>query len=186
MDFSNRIDKMIKELSDLEHHLAIQGGSLAKTFKDNRIELHRQWLAQMAAQGTPVSKYSVGSWCPLTLFSRYHNGTLEIYWQLVHRKKVTKTVIYKHLRKGNGDKYDLRSLLSHAHSFERELVIQFEEEASIQRTRWAYLKKATAQLQLLKRSNDAESDLLRQLGCDSRDEVGYTWPKVARMDDSRY
>lgn len=163
MTMAHRIDQMLVARKLCEDICIAQADNLVKNFRVERIELQRAWFEEMAAKGTPRKRHKPGTWCPLNLFSRMHNGSLQIYWQLVHRDRVTRSLGYKHLAKNKSGGYDLRQLLGHANSFEKDLVAEYEEEAELQRLRWAQLIQVKDDLQMLKSLNGKEGALVRRI-----------------------
>jgi hypothetical protein len=162
MAINDRVDGIREQVAACEALCIQQGEFLVEGFRRERIALQKRAFADKRTLRNIEKPHRVGSWCPLNLFCRFHNGSLQIYWQLVHRDKRTRSIGYKHLSKNKRGGYDLRSLLAHAHDFERELVAEYEEEAECQRQRWQHLMKAKHYLQRLGEVNRIETTLLRR------------------------
>lgn len=162
MTIRRQLEQVVHSLTSVESRCAQQASILVANFRTERVWLHREWLDQIAGQGSGRGSHSIGTWCPLNLFSRLHNGSLQIYWQLVFRDRVTRSIGYKHLAKSKVGGYDLRQLLGHAHEFERELVAEYEQEAQRQRLRWAQLMKVKHHLNHMSALNEQEGALLRR------------------------
>lgn len=155
MNLGHRIETVQKEVSSWDQHLVRQAEVLVQNFRFERIALQKQWLDEAERSGRPKRRHTVGAWCPLNLFTRLHNGSLQVYWQLVYRDRVTRAIGFRHLAKTKAGGYDLRQLLGHANEFERGLVTEYEEEAQLQRQRWAQLKSLERHLAQLQIRNDA-------------------------------
>lgn len=121
----------------LKELLIEQGTWLAEGFRRDRIKAQTSWIHEQEAQGVSRGSLSRQIWCPLNLFSREQNGSLQIYWQLVYRSRATKKIGYQYLRRSEGGDYDLRTLFKHARDFEKDLVKEHEEEARRMRRRWS-------------------------------------------------
>lgn len=155
MSLGHRIETVQKEVSSWDQQLIRQAEVLVQNFRFERIALQKKWFDEAARSGRPRGRHTAAAWCPLNLFTRLHNGSLQIYWQLVYRDRVTRAIGYRHLAKTKAGGYDLRQLLGHANDFERDLVTEYEEEAQLQRQRWAQLKSLERHLTLMQIRNDA-------------------------------
>lgn len=162
MTLVRQIDLILDARDRCDEICITQANTLVKNFRVERIDLQKEWFQEMESKGTPRKKHRPGTWCPLNLFSRVHNGSLQIYWQLVHRDRITGSLGYRHLPKKKSGGYDLRQLLGHAHKFEKDLVAEYEEEAELQRRRWAKLIEVKDDLQMLKSMNGKEGALVRR------------------------
>ena len=160
---SDRLGAIKEHIAACEVECVQEGEVLVKRFRRERIDLHREEFANKKSLTSFFKPHRRGAWCPLNLFSRLHNGSLQIYWQLVHRDRRTKSVGYTHLSKNKRGGYDLRSLLSHAHEFERDLVAEYEEEAECQRQRWLHLMKIKHYQQRTAQIDDIETAHIRRL-----------------------
>lgn len=160
---SDRIEGIRVLIAGCEDECIEQAEALVSRFRKERIALHSKAFEHKRSFRSYYAPGSRGSWCPLNLFSRFHNGSLQIYWQLVHRDRRTKAVGYKHLAKNKRGGYDLRSLLAHAHVFERDLVIEYEEEAERQRQRWLHLMKMKHYRQRMLQAHTTDTALARRL-----------------------
>lgn len=162
MTLAKEIQHVRTAVDTWEQECVDQATVLVKNFRTERIALQSAWFRQMAAKGRPRGTHSIDAWCPLNIFARLHNGSLQIYWQLVHRDRHTRSIGYKHLAKKKSGGYDLRRLLAHAKSFERQLVAMYEEEAQLQRLRWAQLIRLRRELARMHEANHAEGVLMKQ------------------------
>ena len=140
-----------------------QAENLMRNFRTERIQAQKRWFDEMQRRGVMRGSHSKGTWCPLALFARLHNGSLQIYWQLVFRDRATRSVGYKHLAKRRQGGYDLRTLLAHANDFERDLVAEYEEEARLQRQRWQALMSVRRALRQLEVANGKQGALMRRI-----------------------
>lgn len=163
MILKHRIEDTLKETRSWEIECIRQAEVLMKNFRFERIHLQKNWFDEMARRGQQRGSHSIGTWCPLNLFTRFHNDSLQIYWQLVFRNRLTRSIGYKHLAKTRTGGYDLRQLLGHAHDFERELVAEYEEEAQLQRLRWKELTLLNRHLARMQRRDGAEGELMRRV-----------------------
>lgn len=158
-----RIEAMRTETKDWEVDCVRQAEILVRNFRFERIACQREWFDLMSRQGRQKGSHSIGTWCPLNLFSRLHNGSLQIYWQLVYRDRVTRSVGFRHLAKTAVGGYDLRRLLGHANEFERELVAEYEEEAQLQRRRWSELTVLNRHIGRMHDRNEIEGALMKRI-----------------------
>ena len=163
MSLGSRIEAIRQEAKRWDEVCVEQANVLVHNFRFERVALQKEWFEQLAKRGRPRGSHSIGTWCPLNLFTRLHNGSLQIYWQLVYRDRVTRSVGFKHLVKGKSGGYDLRQLLGHANEFERELVAEYEEEAQLQRRRWTELTALNRHLALMEQRNAVEGALVVRL-----------------------
>lgn len=160
MTLANQIQYVIESVEEWEATCVRQAETLVKNFRQERIARQADWFSQAASNGRPKGRHSVEAWCPLNLFARKHNGSLQIYWQLVFRDRATRSIGYKHLAKTVRGGYDMRRLLAHAKSFERDLVTDYEEEAQLQRLRWAQYTRLRRELIQMAKANGAEGALV--------------------------
>ena len=163
MKFNERVSDMQQQVENCEAICVTQASTLVRNFRVERIALHKKAFEESERDGRPKGKHRVGSWCPLNLFSRLHNGSLQIYWQLVHRDRHSRSVGYTYLAKKKSGGYDLRQLLAQAHDFERDLVAEYEEDAECQRQRWMQLMQVRHHLGRMKEASTAETALLTRL-----------------------
>lgn len=178
MTLLKQIEQVRQSVDTWESMCVSQASTLVSNFRKERIGLQREWFNQMARRGSTRGSHSIGTWCPLNLFSRLHNGSLQIYWQLVYRDRATRSVGYKHLAKRKAGGYDLRQLLCHANEFERDLVAEYEEEAQLQRERWAQLTKLKHHLDRMGASNEQEGALLkRRRAASAASDPKLNWPE---------
>lgn len=103
MTLLKQIEQVRQSVDTWESMCVSQASTLVSNFRKERIGLQREWFNQMARRGSTRGSHSIGTWCPLNLFSRLHNGSLQIYWQLVYRDRATRSVGYKHLAKRKAD-----------------------------------------------------------------------------------
>jgi len=162
MTLAKQIQQVIELVEDWDATCIRQAETLVKNFRQERIARQFEWFQQTAGRGRPRGRHNIEAWCPLNLFARKHNGSLQIYWQLVHRDRNTKSIGYKHLAKKRAGGYDLRRLLAHAKSFERDLVVEYEEEAQLQRQRWAQYTRLRRDLVHMAGANGAEGTLVKR------------------------
>lgn len=163
MILKHRMEDTIVEAKSWEKDCELQAEILVRNFRAERIHLQKNWFDEMARKGKQMGTHKIGGWCPLNLFARLHNGSLQIYWQLVYRNRLTGQIGYKHLAKTRAGGYDLRTLLKHAHDFEREHVSEYEEEAQIQRMRWKELTHLNRHLTKMLEHNNTEGVLMKRV-----------------------
>ena len=163
MTLATEIAEVRKSVVGWGNTCVAQAENLVDNFRHERIGLQRAWFADMAEKPGSRASHSIGTWCPLNLFARLHHESLQIYWQLVYRDRVTRSIGYKHLAKKTTGGYDLRRLLPHANSFERDLVAEYEEEAELQRQRWARLTRLRQHLDRMALANGVEGVLMKRL-----------------------
>ena len=162
MTLAKQIQQVIQSVIAWDDTFIRQAETLVKNFRQERIARQAEWFRETASRGRPRGRHNIEAWCPLNLFARKHNGSLQIYWQLVYRDRSTKSIGYKHLAKKRSGGYDLRRLLAHAKSFERDLVAEYEEEAQLQRLRWAQVTGLKRNLTQLAAANGAEGSLMKR------------------------
>lgn len=162
MTLAKQIQQIGESTAGWEDVLVAQAENLVKNFRRERIACQAEWFRETQSRGRPRGRHSIEAWCPLNLFARMHNGSLQIYWQLVYRDRTTRSLGYKHLSKKKTGGYDLRSLLAHAKSFERELVADYEEEAQLQRLRWAQFIRLRRDVGRMAEANRAEGALMKR------------------------
>ena len=163
MTLARQILEVSESVNAWDEALIRQAETLVKNFRQERIARQAEWFREAASRGRPRGRHNIEAWCPLNLFARLHNGSLQIYWQLVYRDRTTKSVGSKHLAKKKTGGYDLRRLLAHAKSFERDLVAEYEEDAQIQRLRWAQFIRLRRDLVQMADANGAEGALMKRL-----------------------
>ena len=163
MTFIQQVGGMQLEVAGCEAICVSQASNLVNNFRIERIALQKKAFEEAERAGKARGRHSVGTWCPLNLFSRLHNGSLQIYWQLVHRDRHSRSIGYTYLAKKKSGGYDLRQLLAQAHSFEKELVVEYEEDAECQRQRWTHLMQVRHHLARLTEVSNAETALLARL-----------------------
>jgi len=115
-----------KALADAQLSLETQALNLVEWFRRERAAL--QEAAGRSESGAPT-------YAPLNLFARRRKGSLEIFWQEVHRTKTGRTM-YAYLRRNAKGHYTTRELMTRAKDFERELVALAEERAQKLRGQW--------------------------------------------------
>ncbi len=175
MTILGEIDRMQQCLATCQEDCVLQGEVLAKNFRIERIALQKAAFEASARMGKRRASHDVGNWCPLNLFARQHNGSLQIYWQLVYRDRHTRRIGYKHIAKKKSGGYDMRSLLSHAHDFEKDLVAEYEEDAQCQRERWGHLMKTKHHLARFDAATTADTALVRRIRAGVRH-----WPNASQ------
>jgi hypothetical protein len=151
---------------ELEITCIEQATTVVKNFRIERKALHDSVLEEIKA--TERTSYERSrklrkvAWCQLSLFSRVADGSLQIYWQTVHRSGPGMPEVYKYIAKKKEGGYDLRQLLAKAHEFERALVKEYEEHAEHLRERWKAVKQLKAKYQTLYSASYKETALLRR------------------------
>ncbi len=141
--------------------LAAQADALRKWFREDREVLQKE-AQRVADREAGVGQRPKSMYAPLSLFSRMRNGTLEIYWQLVHKNPVTGKPGYKYVRKAKGAQgnYTDRELLGAAKEFEKDLVMLAEERARKLRAEWRHCVLLRYNLQAAERTSKAGLELL--------------------------
>jgi len=124
--------------------LEVQVSDIVTDFRDERGKLQSRAQAELEAR-TLVGRRARPLYAPLNLFGRVRCGGLELYWQEVHRHRLTKRPVYKYLRVTADGHGDLRLILSRACDFESDLVRATELEARRLRdqwSRWSQIRRA--------------------------------------------
>lgn len=77
MTFVERIEDIRQQVEACETVCVTQASNLVRNFRVERISLQKQAFEEARRAGSTRGSHSVGAWCPLNLFSRLHNGSLQ-------------------------------------------------------------------------------------------------------------
>ena len=146
----NLIQKALDTVLELEYTIEEQATELANSFYQQRLEIQSQAQEEENTQALIENRIPKRIFCQLHLSARMNRATLELYWHTVYFVKLTKKKKYKYISKGKSDAYDMRTLLSKAHPFERDLIKETEEQAAIIRLQWKKLIEARKPLHRLR------------------------------------
>lgn len=130
-------DASLKQAESALAALQVQTSDIVAEFREQREALQLEAQAEVDAR-TPVGRKPRRLYAALNIFGRVRGGTLELYWQEVHRHRITHRPVYKYLRMNSDGQGDLRLILARARDFEIDLVRATELEARRVRTQWSH------------------------------------------------
>lgn len=116
--------------------LEVQAADIVSEFREQRESLQKEAQAELAAR-TPMGRRPKSLYAPLNLFCRVRDGGLQLYWQEVHRHRITHRTMFRYLRVNSDGDGDLRLIMARAREFETALVRDTELEARRLRAQWS-------------------------------------------------
>lgn len=151
-DIQPNLDRhVISHLALMQDLLIVRAHNLAEGFKEERALLQKSAVAALP----PGSRLPASTYASITLCTRYHHGSLELYWKKVTRRSKHAKSIFHDLRRNAAGEYSDFVLSSSAQEWEQPLVLAYEQRARLIRKRWSLVCKCLARARQLKRTVDA-------------------------------
>lgn len=144
------IENALNSVLELEYTIEEQALDLSKDFYQRRAELQAEAQAIENTEALGQNRKPKRFFCQLNLSTRMLRGTLQIYWHTIYFTRTTKQKKYKYIPLSRTGTYDLRTLLSKSHPFEKELIKETEAKATVIRLQWKKLIEARKPLHRLK------------------------------------